>query len=71
MRFEVNFKNKRSISCHIDDNLVSTTHIEVPIEEIISMMHDIADDFDLVKQYNRSDLFYAARRIISYLEEEK
>ena len=70
MRFDVNFQNKRSIDCHIDDNLVSTTHIQVPIEEIISMMHDIADDFDLVKQYNRSDLFHAAGRIISYLEEE-
>ena len=70
MRFEVNFQNRRSINCHIDNNLVSTTHIEVPVEEIISMMHDIADDFDLVKQYNRSDLLYAAGRIISCLEEE-
>ena len=71
MKFEVNFKNKRSISCYIDNNLVSTTHVEVPVEEIISMMHDIADDFDLVKQYNRSDLFHAAGRIISYLEEKE
>ena len=70
MRFEVNFQNRRSINCHIDNKLVSTTHIEVPVEEIISMMHDIADDFDLVKQYNRSDLFHAAERIISCLEEE-
>lgn len=70
MRFDVNFQSKRSIDCHIDDNLVSTTHIQVPIGEIISMMHDIADDFDLVKPYNRSDLLYAAKRIISCLEEE-
>ena len=70
MRFEVNFQNRRSIECHINDNLVSTTHIEVPVEEIISMMHDIADDFDLVKQYNRNDLLHAAERIISCLEEE-
>ena len=70
MIFEVNFQNRRSVNCHIDDNLVSTTHIEVPVEDIISMMHDIADDFDLVKQYNRSDLLHAAGRIISCLGEE-
>ena len=70
MRFDVNFQNRRSVNCHIDNNLVSTTHIEVPVEEIISMMHDIADDFVLVKQYNRSDLLHAAERIISCLEEE-
>lgn len=71
MKFEVNFKNKRSISCHIDDNLVSTTHIEVPVEEIISMIHDIADDWDLVNWKNRMELSHAADRIISYFEEGK
>lgn len=70
MRFEVNFKNKRRISCCIDDNLVSTTHIEVPVEEIISMMHDIADDWGLVRLRDRMELSHAAGRIISYLEEE-
>ena len=71
MKFEVNFKNKRNISCHIDDNLVSTTHIEVPVEEIISMLHDIADDWDLVRLRDRMELSHAAGRIISYFEEGK
>ena len=70
MRFDVNFQNRKSIECYINDNLVPTARIEVPVEEIIFMMHDIADDFDLVKHYNRSDLLHAAERIISCLEEE-
>ena len=71
MKFEVNFKNKRSLSYHIDENLVSTTRIEVPVKEIISMLHDIADDWDLVCLRDRMELSYVAERIISYFEEGK
>ena len=70
MQFQVNFKNEHSISIKINNNFTSTSLIEVPIEDIITMMHDIADDFVLVKQYNRNDLLHAAGRIISCLEEE-
>ena len=70
MRFDVNFQNRRSINCHIDDNLVSTTHIEVPVEEIISMLYDIVDDWVLVNWKNRMELSKIANCIISRLEEE-
>lgn len=63
MRFDVNFQNRRSIDFHIDNNLVSTTHIEVPVEEIIGLLHDIADDFDMLKPQDKNDLQFAIERI--------
>ena len=63
MRFDVNFQNRRSIDFHIDNNLVSTTHIEVPVEEIIELLHDIADDFDMLKPKDRNALQIAIERI--------
>lgn len=63
MRFDVNFQNRRSIDFHIDNNLVSTTHIEVPVEEIIGLLHDIADDFDMLKPQDRNALQIAIERI--------
>ena len=63
MRFQVNFKNNRYITLHIDDTLTSTTTIEVPVEEIIEMLHDIADDFDMLKKKDKEDLQFAISRI--------
>ena len=63
MRFDVNFQNRRSIDFHIDNNLVSTTHIEVPVEEIIELLHDIANDFDMLKPKDRNALQIAIERI--------
>ena len=63
MRFDVNFQNRRSIDFHIDNNLVSTTHIEVPVEEIIGLLHDIASDFDILKPKDRNALQIAIERI--------
>ena len=63
MRFDVNFQNRRSIDFHIDNNLVSTTHIEVPVEEIIELLHDIASDFDMLKPKDRNALQIAIERI--------
>ncbi len=63
MRFDVNFQNRRSIDFHIDNNLVSTTHIEVPVEEIIGLLQDIASDFDMLKPKDRNALQIAIERI--------
>ena len=63
MRFDVNFQNRRSIDFHIDNNLVSTTHIEVAVEEIIELLHDIASDFDMLKPKDRNALQIAIERI--------
>lgn len=63
MIFQVNFRNNRNVTLHIDDTLTSTTTIEVPVEEIIEMLHDIADDFDMLKKKDKEDLQFAISRI--------
>ena len=63
MIFQVNFRNNRNITIHIDDTLTSTTTIEVPVKEIIELLHDIADDFDMLKPRDKKDLQFAIDRI--------
>lgn len=63
MIFQVNFRNNRNVTIHIDGTLTSMTTIEVPVEEIIEMLHDIADDFDMLKKKDKEDLQFAIGRI--------
>lgn len=70
MIFQVNFRNERSISIEINDSLTSTSHIEVPIEDVIELIHDICDDFDLVRKPYKENLRFAAERLLDYIEEE-
>lgn len=70
MIFQVNFRNKRSISIAINDSLTSTSHIEVPIEDVIELIHDICDDFDLVRKPDKENLRFAAERLLDCVEGE-
>ena len=63
MIFQVSFRNNTNVALHIDDTLTSTATIEVPIKEIIEMLHDIADDFDMLKKKDKEDLQFAISRI--------
>ena len=71
MIFQVSFRNNRDITIHIDDTLTSTTTIEVPVEEIIEMLHDIADDFDMLKKEIDKIREKALQRRIAYEESQK
>ena len=63
MIFQVNFRNNTNVALHIDDTLVSTATIEVPVKEIIEMLHDIADDFNMLKKKDKEDLQFVISRI--------
>ena len=71
MLFQVNFKNKHSVSVKIDDNLTSTSQIEIPVYDIIELLHDICDDFDLIKESDKKELRFAVERLLGYIEEEE
>ena len=63
MRFQPAFDNKRNVKIEINDQCISTSVIEVPVEEIIELLHDIADDFDILKPQDKENLQFAISRI--------
>ena len=63
MRFQPSFSNKRNVKIEINHLDISNSVIEVPVEEIIELLHDIADDFDMLKPQDKKDLQFAIGRI--------
>ncbi|MBO5141537.1 MAG: hypothetical protein J6C46_00825 [Clostridia bacterium] len=63
MRFQPSFSNKSSVKIEINHLNIPNSVIEVPVEEIIELLHDIADDFDMLKPQDKKDLQFAIGRI--------